>query len=1165
MNSNSVAANPVEFVIETKIKTIDPKTGQPTLTNNAVMSSIANYNQTTANRQSEQENYFMKTFDHNNIQQKQPESSRIQYLNQNTKKSSFIKIPLLNMNHTEQPSSFNLNVNDNSKLPHLVDHKPKYESEFHLLDFKSQHSNIKIQNIQKDNDVKHVNKHIKEFIEINTRKSTINFTNYPLLKLNHEEKQQQQQQQEQKILLSTIQSNQSISMMDTKLSTKSIAQLPQQVTEVTPQLPPTQLQPKDTKEIQVSKPMYDGYILSPDMFQDMLKENQENEKLSADSAKAHYDATQYLRRDSPISLTKKNKKDITTMTDNLDNVFPIPPDILFKLKFDSKRMNREKTEDEEIGKDYVNVVDLDSNAVEDILKLIEYEQNKRQGKYVDVKKRTASPSKNKQEENAQIITENDLNKKESLLEEEDEFEPVKGDSLTQRILENITKTEDEWKDYDQIMKQQIEDATKKAGQSITKQRMLNEMKYIDEKIKLMNEMTNEMSSDYVKYNKIADTIQELGKQREIIEKYQIKQQLEEEDLRIAIKNKNDKNENIKFYHKKEADIQINDLKKSKSTIKKPKSKPTTRKEEQEDDFSDLNENEEMKIKNILKNKESTPKVSLNLDDSKLTKTNNSITNILNGVFDELEIENAEELDSEKLDKLLDIPRKVSTTSLPVKKSSSKSPQRKTVSDNNLIKTVKNKQVPIRKPSKSPVTPKKVTKPLNRTFEKPIINIKPSVTVKMEKEKSEKRDQMSQHFAHQREQDAKSLLEDILFENAEIASIQKQRELSERNIISARSPSSTRKLNASSKSPINRRKQVESPVPLLNLNPLSNDTVPDIITSRMSVENKKPSLMAKTIMQLKKKEIEKQIETENLLYMLENRAKSITNTQDKPQKPIKLIKPFTEMVKLQEPDKLRDHPDHKPLTYTEQLMKHQESTITLNQTQSTSKTDMYKLYGSKRVKGIYDGYVKESPRKVKTYSQRLKEMKPKESQTVIRKSPSKQSNNNSFSQKQPKHNLVKKTKTNIIHHNLSKNRFKPYEPIDEKIDDLSSWSLDDKMKHIIYDNGSTKMKSKHPKKNIIKYDNDQDTLADMDPDYMLENLLEDEKENERLYENIMKNLSDMDKNEGKTINEDDYDENDYINQVDIDDLANLSLSSQSALSSFIDWDQIDNLIGNFNGK
>ena len=122
-----------------------------------------------------------------------------------------------------------------------------------------------------------------------------------------------------------------------------------------------------------------------------------------------------------------------------------------------------------------------------------------------------------------------------------------------------------------------------------------------------------------------------------------------------------------------------------------------------------------------------------------------------------------------------------------------------------------------------------------------------------------------------------------------------------------------------------------------------------------------------------------------------------------------------------------------------------------------------------------------------------------------------------------------------------------------------------MKHIIYDNGSTKMKSKQPKKNIIKYDNDQDTLADMDPDYMLENLLEDEKENERLYENIMKNLSDMDKNEGKAINEDDYDENDYINQVDIDDLANLSLSSQSALSSFIDWDQIDNLIGNFNGK
>jgi hypothetical protein len=732
MNSTSTGANPVEFVIETKIKTIDPKTGHHTTTNNAAMSSTVNYNQ-TLNRQNDQENYFMKTFD-NNIQQKHQESSRIQYSKQNTKKSSFIKIPLLNMNNSEQSSSslsYYNNRQEHSKLPDLFEQQQKHESEFRLLDFNSQQSNIKIQHIHKENDTRNINKHIKEFIEINTRKSTINISNYPLLKLNHEEKQQQEQQQDQKILLSTIQSNQSISMMDTKLSTKSIAQLPiPKSTEVTSELP--QQQSKEEKEIQVNKPMYDGYIISPDTFHDMLKENQENEKISSDSAQAHYDATQHLRRNSATYQTKKNKKDTTTMTDNLENVFSIPPDILFKLKFDSKRMNRETVKDEEIGKDYVNVVDLDSDAVEDILKLIEYEQNKRQGKYVDVK-RIVSPTKNNKEENEQKVTEFKINKKEeNLLEEEIELEPAKGDSLTERILANITKTEDEWKDYDEIMKKQIEDATKKAGQNVARQRMLNEMKYIDEKIKLMNDMTNEMSSDYVKYNKIADTIQELGKQREIIEKYQIKQQQEDESLRLAIKNKKDKNENIKFYEKKEADIQISDFKKSVSSIKKPKTKP--KKEDEEDELSDLKENEEMKIKNILRNKESTPKASLNLDDSKLIKTSNSITNILYDVFDELNIENADELDSEKLDKILDNPRKASTTSLPIKKSSSKSPQRKVISDNNLLKKATNKQPPLSKQVKSPITPKKLSKKLNTTFEKPTINLKPSATVKIEKQK-----------------------------------------------------------------------------------------------------------------------------------------------------------------------------------------------------------------------------------------------------------------------------------------------------------------------------------------------------------------------------------------------------------------------------------------------
>ena len=61
---------------------------------------------------------------------------------------------------------------------------------------------------------------------------------------------------------------------------------------------------------------------------------------------------------------------------------PIAPDILFKMKFNSKRKNREALNnendiDELFDKDYLNVADLDTDACDDILKMIESEQNKR--------------------------------------------------------------------------------------------------------------------------------------------------------------------------------------------------------------------------------------------------------------------------------------------------------------------------------------------------------------------------------------------------------------------------------------------------------------------------------------------------------------------------------------------------------------------------------------------------------------------------------------------------------------------------------------------------------------------------------------------------------------------------------------------------------------------
>ena len=41
---------------------------------------------------------------------------------------------------------------------------------------------------------------------------------------------------------------------------------------------------------------------------------------------------------------------------------------------------------------------------------------------------------------------------------------------------------------------------------------------------------------------------------------------------------------------------------------------------------------------------------------------------------------------------------------------------------------------------------------------------------------------------------------------------------------------------------------------------------------------------------------------------------------------------------------------------------------------------------------------------------------------------------------------------------------------------------------------------------------------------------------------------------------DDDEDEYLEQVNLDDLKNISFSSESAISSFIDWDQIDQLVG-----
>jgi hypothetical protein len=102
-----------------------------------------------------------------------------------------------------------------------------------------------------------------------------------------------------------------------------------------------------------------------------------------------------------------------------------------------------------------------------------------------------------------------------------------------------------------------------------------------------------------------------------------------------------------------------------------------------------------------------------------------------------------------------------------------------------------------------------------------------------------------------------------------------------------------------------------------------------------------------------------------------------------------------------------------------------------------------------------------------------------------------------------------------------------------------------------------------KKRVTIKDNDQDTLADLDADdYMFDNLLEDEKENEKVFQNILNDLSHLERKERQLLNrgeDDDYDD-DYVDQVSVDDLlGGVGGGSESVMSSFIDWDQIDQLV------
>ena len=108
-----------------------------------------------------------------------------------------------------------------------------------------------------------------------------------------------------------------------------------------------------------------------------------------------------------------------------------------------------------------------------------------------------------------------------------------------------------------------------------------------------------------------------------------------------------------------------------------------------------------------------------------------------------------------------------------------------------------------------------------------------------------------------------------------------------------------------------------------------------------------------------------------------------------------------------------------------------------------------------------------------------------------------------------------------------NRFNPYksskEYNDDENDDLSSWSIDDKVKSIIYNDYDERIMKR------VSYhkDIDQDTLADTDSDFI----------NDLLYEENAKNRNKND------IILNSQEEDDYLDQVNLDDYKNISFSSE----------------------
>lgn len=149
-----------------------------------------------------------------------------------------------------------------------------------------------------------------------------------------------------------------------------------------------------------------------------------------------------------------------------------------------------------------------------------------------------------------------------------------------------------------------------------------------------------------------------------------------------------------------------------------------------------------------------------------------------------------------------------------------------------------------------------------------------------------------------------------------------------------------------------------------------------------VQPSQPSLMAQTIADLQRKEAVKKSQSDLLLRSFE--ARSIRHSPSPPNRqavspPQRLLKGFSSCVHLQDPAKLRNRTEHPSLTYQQQLLALQEQTVPPPQ---PTLAEFKKVYGSNRVKLAGSNVSVRKHGQVKSYAERLKELKPAQLQARV---------------------------------------------------------------------------------------------------------------------------------------------------------------------------------------